>query len=183
MALRTLIASDDCIQEYERAAREHQESGLILLAGGYAQGVALMALSVEMVLKAAYFRFVGYAPDQPISRADLRDVEADIRAPGVTLGPEGYHNLLFWAEALTAVRRQGLPVRTHGGTRVMPAVSADPMRLRDEAALLSGSARLKTDWSIGDRYKSVQPHADKQDLEDVFDDAVAIVGPYEAGRM
>ena len=84
MALRTLIASNECIQEYERAAREHQESGLILLADGYAQGVALMALSVEMVLKAAYFRFVGYASVQQITRADLRNAEADIRVLGVT---------------------------------------------------------------------------------------------------
>ena len=183
MALRTLIASEDCIQEYERAAREHQESGLILLAGGYAQGVALMALSVEMVLKAAYFRFVGYAPDQPISRADLRDVEADIRTLGVTQNPEGFHNLLFWAEALAAVRRQGLPARTHGGARAASAVAAVPMSLGDEAALLGGAARLRTNWSIGDRYKAIQPHADKQDLEDVFDDAVTIVGLYDAGRM
>lgn len=183
MALRALIASDDCIQEYERAASEHQESGLVLLAGGYAQGIALMALSVEMVLKAAYFHFVGYTPDQPISRADLRDAESDIRTLGVALNPEGFHNLLFWAEALVAVRQQGFPVRTHGGTRVVPAVAASLMSPRDETALLDGAARLRTNWSIGDRYKSMQPHADKQDLENVFDDAVMIVGLYDAGRI
>ena len=78
MALRTLIATHECIQEYERAAREHQDAGLILLADGYAQGVALMALSAEMVLKAAYFRFTGYTALQQITRADLRAAEADI---------------------------------------------------------------------------------------------------------
>ena len=77
MALRTLIATHECVQEYERAAREHQDAGLILLADGRAQGVALMALLVEMVLKSAYFRFIGYAATQQIASADLRAAVLD----------------------------------------------------------------------------------------------------------
>ena len=183
MALRTLIATQECIQEYERAAREHQDAGLILLGGGNAQGVALIALSAEMVLKAAYFRFIGYASDQQIARADLRAAEADIRELGVADNPESYHNLLFWANAVITVRRLGLPGRNHSGLPALPAVGVVPMNVQDEEELSVRAARLKANWSIGDRYKAVQPHAAKQDLEDVFDDAVMIVEFYDSGRV
>lgn len=183
MALRTFIATDECIQEYERAAREHQDAGLVLLADGYAQGVALLALSAEMVLKAAYFRFIGYAAVQQIGRADLRAAEVDIQALSVTDNPESYHNLLFWANAVVAVRRLGISPRTRSGVIALPAVSAVPMNPQDEEELLTRSARLRANWSIGDRYKAIQPHAAKQDLEDVFDDAVAIVEFYDTGRI
>lgn len=187
MALRTRIALDDCIGEYERAAREHQDAGLVLLADGYAQGVALMALGVEMVLKAAYFRFSGYTDRQQIVGADLRAAEADIQTLGVMERPESYHNLLFWANSVIVARRQGFPARNHpiarGGAIVLPVVGMAPMTGQDEADLIHGAARLKANWSISDRYKSVQPYASKQDLEDVFDDAVFILGLYDAGRM
>ena len=183
MALRTSIATDECIQEYERAAREHQNAGLILLADGYAQGVALMALSVEMVLKSAYFRFVGYADTQRIARADLRAAETDVQSLGVADNAESYHNLLFWANAVIAVRRLGLPARTYSGLPPMPTVGMTPMNVQDEVKLSAGAARLKANWSIGDRYKAIQPYAAKQDLEDVFDDAVMIVNLYDLGRI
>ena len=183
MALRTLIATDECIQEYERATREHQDAGLVLLADGYAQGAALMALSAEMVLKSAYFRFVGYTSSQQIGRADLRAAETDIRALGVLDSLEGYHNLLFWANAIVLARQRGIPSKTRGGASIWPAIGAAPMNAREEAELLTRAARLRTNWSIGDRYKAVQPYAAKQDLEDVFDDAVRIIEFYDSGRI
>ena len=183
MALRTSIATEECIQEYERAAREHQEAGLILLADGHAQGVALMALSVEMVLKSAYFRFVGYTNNQRIVQADLRAAKTDVQSLGVTDSPENYHNLLFWANAVVSARRLGVPSRTHVGIGILTAVGAAPMDIQDEAELRTRAARLRTNWSIGDRYKAVQPFAAKQDLEDVFDDAVLIVELYDKGRI
>ena len=183
MALRTLIATHECVQEYERAAREHQDAGLILLADGHAQGIALMALSVEMVLKAAYFRFIGYAVTQQIAPADLRAAVVDVLPLGVTDMPESYHNLLFWANAVVFARRLGVPSRTHQGVGVLPAVGAAPMGIQDEAELLTRAARLRTNWSIGDRYKAIHPHAAKQDLEDVFDDAVLIIEFYDKKRI
>lgn len=183
MALRTLIATHECVQEYERAAREHQDAGLILLADGYAQGVALMALSAEMVLKAAYFRFIGYAATQQIASADLKAAVVDIQSLGVMDSPEGYHNLLFWANAVVSARRIGVPSRTHIRIGVLPAVGAAAMDIQDEAELRTRAARLRTNWSIGDRYKAIQPHAAKQDLEDVFDDAVLIVELYDKKRI
>lgn len=183
MALRTLIATHECIEEYERAAREHQDAGLILLAENSAQGVAFMALSAEMVLKAAYFRFIGYRSTQQIARVDLRAAEADIRVLGVTDSPESYHNLLFWANAVIAARRFGVPLRTHGARPALPAVGAYPMNSQDEADLRSMVMRLRANWTIGDRYKAIQPHAAKQDMDDVFDDAAMIVQPYDKGRI
>ena len=183
MALRTLIATHECIQEYERASREHQDAGLILLADGHAQGVALMALSVEMVLKSAYFRFIGYADTRQIARDDLRAAVVDTQSLGVTDSPESYHNLLFWANAVISVRRLGIPSRTHIGIGILPAVVAAPMDVQDEAELRTRAVRLRTNWSIGDRYKAIQPHAAKQDLEDVFDDAVLLVELYDKKRI
>ncbi len=183
MALRTLIATHECVQEYERAAREHQDAGLILLADGRAQGVALMALSVEMVLKSAYFRFIGYAATQQIAPVDLRAAVVDTQSLGVTDSPEGYHNLLFWANAVVSAHRIGVPPRTHTGVGTLPAVSAAPMSVQDEVELRTRAGRLRTNWSIGDRYKAIQPHAAKQDLEDVFDDAVLIVELYDKGKI
>ncbi len=183
MALRTLIATHECVQEYERAACEHQNAGLILLADGRAQGVALMALSVEMVLKSAYFRFIEYVATQQIASADLKAAVVDIQSLGVTDSPEGYHNLLFWANAVVSARRLGVPSRTHTGIGALPAVGAAALDIQDEAELRTRAVRLRANWSIGDRYKAIQPHAAKQDLEDVFDDAVMLIELYDRGRI
>lgn len=184
MALRTRIAPDDCIEQYEKAASEHQDAGLMLLAGGSAQGVAMMALSVEMLLKAAYFRAIGYASTRIIAiTADLPDAKADIISLGVSQ-PQGqaYHSLEFWAEGLIALHQQGLPSRTRHG-RAYAAVAAQPMIGMDEVHLRRYAARLATNWEVGDRYKSLTPFANKQDLEDVFDDAVEIAHLYNRGRI
>ncbi len=183
MALRPRLGTHECIQEYERAAREHQDAGLVLLADVKALGVALMGLSAEMALKAAYFRFVGYAATQQISAADLRAAVVDVQSLGVTDSPEGYHNLLFWANAVISSRRLGISSRSHIGIGILPAVAAAAMDTQNEVELRTRAMRLRTNWSIGDRYKSIQPHAAKQDLEDVFDDAVLIVELYDKRRI
>lgn len=182
MALRTQIAPDDCIQQYERAAGECQEAGFLLLTAGSALGVEMLALSVEMVLKAAYFRFIGYAPTRTIEKVDLRDAESDARSLGVSVFSQGFHNLIFWAEALIAAHKSGLPNRLHGA-RSYAAASASPLRAADENSLRRCAARLTTNWDIGDRYKSLEPHVRKQDLEDVLDDSVVIIDLYEQGRV
>lgn len=187
MALRDRIASNDCIDQYEKSALEHQNAGFDLLAGGSALGVGLMALSVEMLLKAAYFRLAGYLPTQPIGTTDLTQAKRDIRGLGVTRSAEGYHSLMFWAEGIVAVKGQGLPGRTQGSVesdvRTYPAVAVKALKSTEEKELLQRAARLETNWSIGDRYRAVQPHAIKQDLEDVLDDAVGIAELYQQGRL
>ena len=142
----------------------------------------MLALSVEMVLKAAYFRFIGYAPTRTIDKVDLRDAEGDIHNLGVSELSQGFHNLIFWAEALISARRSGLPNRLHGG-RSYAAAPASPLQAADEASLRQCATRLATNWDIGDRYKSLEPHASKKDLEDVLDDSVAIIYLYEQGRV
>lgn len=184
MALRTLIAPDDCVEQYEAAAGEHQEAGLLLMANGSAQGIAMMALSAEMLLKAAYFRAIGYAPTRTVViSADLPDARVDIISLGVPQ-PQGqaYHSLEFWAEGLIALRQQGLPSRTHHG-RVYATVAAQSMTGTDEIHLRQCVARLATNWEIGDRYRSLTPFANKKDMEDVFDDAVEIMHLYDQGKV
>jgi len=186
MALHHLVALDDCIEQYEQAAAERQEAGFLLLTAGSALGVELLALSVEMVLKAAYFRLVGYAPTRSIEKTDLRDAERDIQSLGVSQPAQSFHSLEFWADAVIALHRHGLPARSYGSSgaaRAYGPVSVQPMNGADETALQQSAARLSTNWAIGDRYKSVEPHASKQDLEDVFDDAVAVASLYDKGRI
>lgn len=142
----------------------------------------MMALSAEVVMKAAYFRFIGYSMSRRIARVDLQDAEVDIRNLGVSLPPQSYHSLEFWAEALTALHRNGLSSRTYGG-RMYASVSSQPLSQTDEIHLRECAARLATNWEIGDRYKSLTPHANKQDMEDVFDDAVEVISLYDQGRI
>ncbi len=146
-----------------------------------------MALSVEMLLKAAYFRFLGYAPSRPISRDDLKDARSDFQSLGVapTPGPNVLHDILFLAIGLISARQSGLPARTYGPSqaqRQYPALPAFPMAVADQAELMRCASRLMTNWSVGDRYRSLS-RAVKQDLEDVFDDAVGIARLYDWGRI
>ena len=182
MALHHLIAPDDCIEQYEKAAGEKHESGFLLLGAGYASGVEPLAFSVEMVLKASYFRLIGYAPTRSIGTTDLRDAERDIQSLGVSHPAQSFHNLEFWAEGLIALHGNGLPARSYGG-RSYPAILAQPMQTADADRLRQCAARLMTNWNVSDRYKAVQPHANKQDLEAVFDDALGIASLYDEGRI
>lgn len=187
MALRSVIAVNDCISEYEQAALEKLEAGFTLLAGGSSVGIEVLALAVEMFLKAALFRFLGYSEVQPVSRENLNDLRSDISSVGVTIstGPSLFHDLRFLAEGLTALRRSGVVVRSYGAahaTRSYGAIAASPMSQADEADIIQRTARLMTNWSVGDRYKSTASAA-KQDLEDVLDDAVGIAELYQQGRM
>lgn len=182
MALRTQIAPDDCIQQYEQASGERQEAGFLLLTAGSALGVEMLAFSVEMALKAAYFRFIGYTPTRKIEKTDLRDAESDIHSLGVSELSQGFHNLVFWSEALIALHQNGLSNRLHSG-RSYIAIPAQPLQAADETSLRRCAARLATNWDIGDRYKSLEPHASKQDLEDMFDDSMMITHLYEQGRV
>ena len=146
-----------------------------------------MALSVEMLLKAAYFRLLGYAPTRPISMEDLKDAQSDFVSLGVVLAPgmPGLHNIQFLSTGLIAVHQNGLPVRTYGPSqarRHYPALVASPMTGADQTELMRRASRLMTNWSVGDRYRSLA-NAVKQDLEDVLDDAVSIMHLYDMGRM
>lgn len=177
MALRSQIAPNDCIDQYEKSAAEHRDAGVVLLSHGLAQGISLMALSAEMLLKAAYFRIAGFLPTWTISRTELADAERDLRRVSVTRSAEG----------IVKVKRQGLPARNHSransSIRMYPAIAADALDAADETELLQRAARLETNWSIGDRYKALQSYANKQDMEDVLDDAVGIAELYQQGRI
>lgn len=184
MALHQRITAKECIKEYEQAAREHQNAGRTLLAGGNALGVALMAFSAEMALKAAYFRFIGYTSTQQIEMAHLRDARADVAPLDVDLND--YHNLLLWAEALIAVRKRGLPSRTYGvdkNRRSYSAVTVSPVDHDAETELRRCATRLMDNWSVSDRYKSIQSLADPQDMEDVLNDASLIIQFYDVGKV
>lgn len=50
----------ECIEQFEKSAREHYESGFHLLTAGFVNGVDSMGIAAEMLLKAAYFRYAGF---------------------------------------------------------------------------------------------------------------------------
>ena len=146
----------------------------------------MLALSTEMVLKAAYFRSVGYDSVRRIEMADLRDAETDIRnnlsVSTVAYPTQSFHNLAFWAEGVIALHQVGLPARSRGG-RTYAAVPPQPLMAVDESTLRQCTARLMENWAIGDRYKSLVPHASEQELKDVLNDATTIINLYDQGSI
>lgn len=187
MALRSAIAANDCIAEYEQAAQQKLEAGFTLLAAGLSVGVEVLALAVEMLLKAALFRFLGYSGAQAVAKQNLDDLRLDIIQAGVTSSNGGtvFHDLQFLADGLVAVRKDGLAARSYGSSRSSRhynAVAASPMAAEDASNLTQCSMRLMTNWSINDRYKSTAL-ATKDDLENVFDEAFSLAELYDAGRM
>ena len=68
-------------------------------------GVYLLGYVAEMILKVAYFRFIGAASDDLLKRlfeqpAFLTDVNTS------AVVTESYHSLKFWTELLLAARQQ-----------------------------------------------------------------------------
>jgi len=181
--IRSRISQPECIDQYEASARARINTGVTLLSGGDSLGVELIGLAAEMLLKAAYYRLIGYAPLQPLGRDDLTGAKSDAIVLSVIEPHDAYHNLLFWTELIIATHDRGFPVRTRPAGLPAPPVSPNAMSPVDVSLLRRAVARLVDNWSISDRYLAVQPYATRQDLEDVFEDVMVIVDLYDAARM
>ncbi len=98
----------DSIREFRAAARERYEDGLVLAANGRRTGaIYLWGYSVEMTLKAAYFRLIGRPETAVITvhgdiSAAIRHAVSDFH---IVWPPQGRgHNVRAWAELLVAER-------------------------------------------------------------------------------
>lgn len=153
MPIRTLFSGqDESITGFEAAAEDMYEAGFDLMASPQSgQGVYLMGYVAEMLLKSAYFRLRGFAPQQVITMGDLRDA---VQRHHITLPPEKYHDLELWAQLILA-------------ERALSSLSDPAM----ENGLQTKATRLNTNWSVKMRYHALQGIV-KQDLVDVLDDVV-----------
>jgi len=137
---RRLEAVPETVQEFELAAGQKYQEGVVLAAGGYAgAGTYLLGYSAEMLLKSAYFRYTGARP------ADLVQprLAAALTAGRRYIPPvphEAYHSLRFWSLLLREVRRQQ--------NRPLPAAV--------DASFVSRTRRLYQSWWIGMRYRRDQ---------------------------
>jgi hypothetical protein len=104
--LRDRLPAHDTIAEFEAARFDRYHDGLILDARGRRLGAMyLLGYFVEMTLKSAFFRLRGFCTDERITGTELKAAAKmaanDLR---VSVHPEGYHGLQFWALAIIALR-------------------------------------------------------------------------------
>lgn len=87
----------DCIANFEQSAEARFHDALLLLSGGhYHGGIYLLGYSVEMNLKAAYYRLRG---DKPRERITIRAVTRDrINNPLSDHLWKSGHGLYYWQE-------------------------------------------------------------------------------------
>ena len=140
---RTLLqrlAATNSIHEFTLAALERWRDAADLIAAGRRTGaIYLMGYAAEMVLKAAYFRHLGFGDDQPILFSDLA---AAVGKKGIsqatTLGSpvtNDYHDIGCWAALLIAyraskLRPHPLPVRVALSANVVAIQSLWRVTLR-----------------------------------------------------
>ncbi len=108
----------DCISEFRTAARQRFDDALALSAAGRRTGaIYLWGYTAEMILKAAYFSFLGLTETDPISwNKDLKAAIDRGRSMFRIAWPrEGAgHNVRAWAELLVAERASTAPAAYAG---------------------------------------------------------------------
>lgn len=147
MSFRERIRSNpETLEEFELAWRMRYAEGMLLLDNPKTRsgGVYLLGYVVEMILKTAYFRFVG-AKSQDQIDALLTAIAFKSAAKKLPVDVESYHSLLFWMELLVTARdqqRRRLPAHLH-------------------TALRSYSEILHENWLVEIRYHSLEPAAEE----------------------
>lgn len=99
----------ECIREFELAATERYLDAIQLADSGRRTGaIYLFGYVVEMLLKARYFRLIGFTETQAISMTDLRfAVSTSAASTARSLGLPGtsnFHNVSAWADLIVAYR-------------------------------------------------------------------------------
>ncbi len=133
----------ECRREFLRAASSRFTDGDVLWqAGRRGAAIYLWGYAVEMWLKSAYFRHLGFGESQPIVLSQMRQTLAFLEAqmPGAFVAPKNLHDLASWAQALV-LQRQLLG-------RPYPAAFA--------SQLLICGARIGGGWSESLRYHDNQ---------------------------
>jgi hypothetical protein len=101
----------------ELAARRRFAEARCLMQSEPLGAIYLLGYTVEMRLKAAYYRTAGLVPSSPLD-PPRRIAESQIRQLLGAQGPVGHH-LLGWARLLEHTR-----ATTHGATPLAPAIAS-----------------------------------------------------------
>ena len=108
MSLRARLEDiQETVQELEDASEARYRESILLLDSEATRtaGVYLLGYSAEMLLKTAYFRFVGAASSDAV--ADLLGAaKAASKALQLGVDSENYHSVIFWAQLLVVSRHQ-----------------------------------------------------------------------------
>jgi hypothetical protein len=131
------------IRAFRAAALARYREGQILIASGCRlSGIYLLGYTGETLLKAAYFRFVGYGLNQAITLADMH--AARNYATKILKCPwhGNLHDLRGWQSLLTEARK----------ARALPY---SPSFSRSFNAFVT---RLALNWWEGLRYHAMQPY-------------------------
>ena len=97
----------DSIREFRAAARHRYDDALVMACQGRRTGaIYLWGYTAEMIVKAAYFSFIGLPETHAVGwRTDLRPAIERGRALQINWPPQGEgHNVRAWAELLVNVR-------------------------------------------------------------------------------
>ena len=147
----------------EQAASEKIEVGFNPLTDGSSVGIELMGFATEMLLKSAYFRFIGHPGSDAITRQHLTQAEKDAHILSVVASPESFHSVEFWGELLIKQRRS----------------QSRPLSALMENDLHKSVQKVHRNWHVTMRYQSIKG-IQKSDLDDVFDGVMWIKSNYEA---
>jgi hypothetical protein len=144
LTLATRIGPDT-LGKLEQAARRRYAEARRLVSHEPLGAIYLFGYTVEMRLKAAYFRTVGLAPAN-ILTSSRNIAEADIRSLLGIGGPVG-HNLYGWAKLLENAR-----VTTRGAT-ALPSGLAKEMYAHVQ--------NIMACWTEVLRYRANKPYDDE----------------------
>lgn len=137
----------DCIREFRLAARLRFEEGVTLAGDRRTAAIYLWGYAAEMTLKAAYFNFLQFAPDQAIQWRDI-STAINVTGPqqcGITWPSGGKgHNVACWAELLVKDRAR------HAGKAYSP---------RFAAAVIQAGLDVYLRWRETLRYHKNQAYA------------------------
>lgn len=140
---------EDTIFEFERAAEQRRIDAMRLaLAGRSLAAIYLQGYSVEISVKAAYFRTIGHPRTRPIAIQDRNTAVLEWNRLGLRNKP-GQHDLLGWAELLAA-KRQDLqrPYPSNFQTEMLTQAKALYLRWRE-------TIRYHTNVPYGDEIRIV----------------------------
>ncbi len=139
----------ECIAEFDLAATERiSDAATLARAGRRTAAIYLSGYAVEMLLKAAYFRLIGYGDGDPVGIVQLRQAVGDspastARSLGLA-GTRNLHDLGAWAALIVTYRT----------ARLLPYPTADFGRI-----LTAQVATVRDRWTETVRYhKNVAYH-------------------------
>ena len=145
MSFRARIdANPKTLAEFEQAWTQRYVEGMRLLEeeATHTGGIYLLGYVAEMILKVAYFRFVGAASDDPI-KALLTTTSFKTAIKNVGVETEFYHSPRFWTELLVSTRKVS--------KRSLPTHLQEDLRAYAE--------KLYNNWKVDIRYHSLKVRA------------------------